>query len=735
MPRAVQAPGVVPVAAVMVSLSHPPTPDDRIRAALWFAERGFGVFSVWSPDQKGVCHCSKKAACESPGKHPIGSQGFKENTRDPARIRTLLSAGSHPNYGLVPPEGVFVLDVDGDGTARLVELEQKLGPLPVTYRTRTANGLHVYLRWPTDVPRPIGYLFGFVTRWGSGNNAGYVIGPRSVHPSGAVYEPIWDSKEIAELPEAWAHAVVDRESIEPFIEIDAGGYQLPDYGYTGSRYDAILRYTASRYMRGISQDEIFAGVVSVLAPRFESPLSEPELRSRFGRAWAKAPERLGRPIDFSAADVAAGSTIELLPNWPEPPDLAAYHGVVGELVHAVQERTEADPVGILGSLLATAGACMGFYRYIYQGSTQTANVFVVLVGETASGRKGTAGSIVREAMTAAYPTWEQLIVAGLGSGEGLITHLKKSEEDDEHRALVMESEFGRLLTVMNREGSTLSPVVRDAWDGVPMGRFLARSRQLVARHHVGILAHVTPVELRSKMTDVDAANGFGNRFLWLAVHRTRLVPFPESPRAALTPYLTPLHNAIAAAQEPAELHWTPEAAERWEWLYATLTTRPRHGIPGALAARAEAQIVRLALIYTLLDQASAIDLPHLEAAEALWNYVERSIGYVFGRTTGNRHADILRDLLADGPIEWESAKKALGLRTAADLRDAVETLVGLGVGEVVTIPRDSGGRPRRAIQLVQNPSEQTMQTMQTMQGTAHEKTVKSPKKERDLGGG
>ena len=32
---------------------------------------------------------------------------------------------------------------------------------------------------------------------------------------------------------------------------------------------------------------------------------------------------------------------------------------------------------------------------------------------------------------------------------------------------------------MAREGSTLSPMVRDAWDGVPMGRVLAREQAIV----------------------------------------------------------------------------------------------------------------------------------------------------------------------------------------------------------------------------------------------------------------
>ena len=103
----------------MPAIAMRPSSEDRIRAALWFAERGFGVFSVWSTRIDGSCHCPLGAACDNAGKHPITRNGFKDATRDPERIRTLLSAGSAPNYGLVPPDDVFILDVDGAGVTRL----------------------------------------------------------------------------------------------------------------------------------------------------------------------------------------------------------------------------------------------------------------------------------------------------------------------------------------------------------------------------------------------------------------------------------------------------------------------------------------------------------------------------------------------------------------------------------------------------------------------------------------
>ena len=131
-----------------------PTAEDRIRAALWFADRGFGVFSVWSTRTDGVCRCPAAGSCSSPGKHPVSGRGFVDATRDPDRIRTLLHAGSSPNWGMVPPEGVFAWDVDSDEErARLARLETIHGPLPPTLRTNTAHGQHVFWRWPDGLPR------------------------------------------------------------------------------------------------------------------------------------------------------------------------------------------------------------------------------------------------------------------------------------------------------------------------------------------------------------------------------------------------------------------------------------------------------------------------------------------------------------------------------------------------------------------------------------------------------
>lgn len=691
-----------------VSKQPPEVVERRITLALRMLELGAWVFPLAHESKAPFVPKSK------------GGEGFKDAKPDPDMARTFLSNPGQLNYGVVfPPESdMIVLDIDGgDGKgtgwqAQWQALYDRLGPPGLTFIVRTpSGGRHAYYRWRRDLYGPIppgDEMLGWTVRkpW-----KGYLVGPGSVIGDQA-YESI-GADAIADLPEDWARAAIAEKLQDAIVVAPASPSDVP----IGKRH-IYLRNKARRLRgAGLTGQSLYAAVMAI-NQELPDPKTEDEVRRAIGEVETKFGTDSTDP-DFD--DVVVPEAVQQArssaasADWPDPIDDAAFHGPVGAVVRAVADITEADPVGILGSLLATIGTCMGHYRYVYQGGAQATNLFVVLVGGSSSGRKGTAGSIARDVMTSAYPEWQDLIVAGLGSGEGLVTHLTPRDERNEHRALVMESEFARLLSSMARDGSTLSPMIRDAWDGVPMGRVLARESRIVKFHHVGILAHITPVELRARLTNTDAANGFGNRFLWLAVRRTQFLPFPKSPNGRVpVDALSHIHAAIADGLTPGELAWSNAAAEAWESFYLEVANRDTPGLFGAMVARAEAQVARLALLYALIDRSSVIGVEHLAAARALWTYSERSVEHVFGRSTGNADADALLAYLAEGPLPWEKARDAIGARRASVLADAVDVLSRLGLAEVVSVPRKEGGRAQR---WVKRP-DQTMQTMQTVQGHA-----------------
>ena len=66
---------------------------------------------------------------------------------------------------------------------------------------------------------------------------------------------------------------------------------------------------------------------------------------------------------------------------------------------------------------------------------------------------------------------------------------------------------------------------------------------------------------------------------------------------------------------------------------------------GALTSLAEAQVLRLSLIYALLDGERLVRVPHLLAALSVWDYCETSVKYIFGQTLGDPVADGILETL------------------------------------------------------------------------------------------
>ena len=72
---------------------------------------------------------------------------------------------------------------------------------------------------------------------------------------------------------------------------------------------------------------------------------------------------------------------------------------------------------------------------------------------------------------------------------------------------------------------------------------------------------------------------------------------------------------------------------------------------GSVTARAEAQVLRLSVVYAVIDGSEQTKLPHLMAALAVWEYCEASARYIFGDATGDPIADrIIESLRSFGEL-------------------------------------------------------------------------------------
>jgi hypothetical protein len=127
---------------------------------------------------------------------------------------------------------------------------------------------------------------------------------------------------------------------------------------------------------------------------------------------------------------------------------------------------------------------------------------------------------IRDPITKRHPIKEK--------GGRIIGYESVIEDDgvDDKRLFVLESEFASVIQVLERQGNTLSPVLRRAWDGRPKLHIPTKNSPAVASHpHISVIGHITIGELQRELTATDFGNGFANRFLFCLVRRSKLLPF------------------------------------------------------------------------------------------------------------------------------------------------------------------------------------------------------------------
>lgn len=405
--------------------------------------------------------------------------------------------------------------------------------------------------------------------------------------------------------------------------------------------------------------------------------------------------------------------------WPDPPHEAAFYGLPGKIVRALSPHTEADPVALLAQEIVAFGNVIGrTAHFVAEADKHFCNLFATLVGATAKGRKGSSWGQVRAIYMSQARTWaETRILHGLSSGEGLIWAVRDPIEkrtpikqggrvidyqmviddpgQDDKRLLVFEGEFASVLQVLKREGNTLSSTLRNAWDTGTLETLTKNNAARATGAHISIVAHITKAELLQYLDSTQAGNGFGNRFLWICVRRSQILPEGGRPDAAvLEPLKSKLADAIQFAGGVGEMTRDPLVREAWRKVYPSLSAG-KPGLLGAMLARSDAQVMRLACIYALMDRSAVIGYEHLRAALALWQYAEASARFIFGDALGDPVADeVLKTLRrrSEGMTRTEIRDHFGRNLEPGRLQRALGSLLenGLARSESIT---ETGGRP------------------------------------------
>ena len=365
----------------------------------------------------------------------------------------------------------------------------------------------------------------------------------------------------------------------------------------------------------------------------------------------------------------AGQTVAIEAAPVEHPqmDSLGFHGILKNVVDAGTATSEASKIAVAANTIAYFCAMIGRNAYQEIGdSVVHCRPFFLLTGQSSKARKGTSESFPRKLFRRVDKILAERAAAGgnlgeanfwylkersgLSSGEGLAYQVRDESEKvdpkgipmwdavDDKRLLLIEPEFASVIASCRRETSTLSPTIRNAWDGKTLSTLNKNTPVTASAPHIVMVAHITGTELRKKIDSVEIGNGFLNRFVILHVSRDKLVPHPaRTPDATVDDLAECLAGAVSFATASGKHNDTiacemdDDARDYWSAIYPRLS-KSLPGITGSLLGRSEVYCRMLAMVFALLDKTTTISAQHIKAAECWFDYGRQSIEYIFDET-------------------------------------------------------------------------------------------------------
>jgi hypothetical protein len=389
----------------------------------------------------------------------------------------------------------------------------------------------------------------------------------------------------------------------------------------------------------------------------------------------------------------------------------AFIGPLGEYAQIASTLTEADPYAVLVTTLVAMATVIGARPHVRTGDTiQPPVLFALLVAESPKANRGVSWRLARQLLDAAAPPGWGQVVQGLSSQAGLAGALglrhpsaprAGTDPRDVRNLLVHEPTFARLLALSRRPSSPLPWLLRNAWDGLPLDPI----RHPAARHHVGLVAHVTLEQLRTQTSLTDASAGFLGRFLFVRVKR----PPPVLDEGAVPARVTARIGALLAprlerARHGGRMRRGSESMSLWYRKYGEIAADDPGGLLGIAVARAAWFVTRLSLVYAVADGDGEIQPRHVEAALSLWRYCRESAAWALGGRAGDSLEQQLLEVISragQAGISLTAQSAAFGRNIpAARIRAARGFLEERDLIETVARTAPNGrGRPARVSRL------------------------------------
>lgn len=249
------------------------------------------------------------------------SGGFKDATTSESIIRDWWSFYDEPAVGIVIPEGILILDVDG--AEGMESLKQHDLVVPATMTARTGRGgYHFWYRLPPDIVTTTKRKINHVPKVDLLVN-GFVAAPPSMGVSSRYrWQGEFNMDEIADAPE-WVVSSYEFDS-QHREKLDAD--KVLDGVKEGSRNTTLFRYGCKLRNTGLTEKEAQVLLESAAA-NCEPPMSKVEIKGMAKRIWKTYDQNEEEASDLVTFSLAELSTMNL-PN----PKYLVYEVVGGKKV-------------------------------------------------------------------------------------------------------------------------------------------------------------------------------------------------------------------------------------------------------------------------------------------------------------------------------------------------------------------------------------------------------------------
>lgn len=317
------------------------------------------------------------------------------------------------------------------------------------------------------------------------------------------------------------------------------------------------------------------------------------------------PELLDNPLET----IRAATQEPMAP----PPQLASivYHGLAGRFVDLLQHSTEAPLEYRLAAVLTMAGALVGRRAWLVYSRPTYANLFTLLVGQTADSRKTTVMGFALDLMQAVaeFTTAKVKSLYGLASVEGLAAAMKDGGSPESYRIVTVEDELKSLLRKSQQKAvGNLIPRLTELYNcGRAFEVNTKSDRAIINDPFVCIVSGSTPAWFAESIGESEISGGFLNRWMMFTGKTEKLIPFPSAPDPGKWALL--VHELAGAVQEAnGEYELTTEARELFSDFYLTFRRRKEDGLRAEATARTDLHAMKFGLLYAVLDRHRQIEV-------------------------------------------------------------------------------------------------------------------------------